>query len=382
VALFAALVLRAPVLAAPRDACATLAAAVDGAPRGAVFLASYPGTAVRELKDAAFLYDNAVAAIALVGCGDAGQARRIGDAMLVAQAHDRFWHDGRLRNGYLAGGVTTPVKLAGWWDGAQNRWVEDRYQVSSDTGNLAWAMLALLALDRATHSARYRDGAVKLGAFAEQWRDARGGFAGGAFGHEPSPQRLTWKSTEHNTDLAAAYRALAAATGDTRWRRDAQAAEGLVRRLWDARCRCLDAGTGLDGVTPNRLLALDAQVFPLLAFVDRPHGRGVLGTLRARLGRGGGYAYSEASTGVWTEGTAQAQLLFVLMGRASDAAASARGVAAQRAPDGWYYASNITAATGFQLDTDPTAPRSYFHITALAPTAWAALAERRFDPLR
>ena len=40
------------------------------------------------------------------------------------------------------------MKLSGWWDDKQNRWVEDPYQVGSDTGNMAWAMLALLALAR------------------------------------------------------------------------------------------------------------------------------------------------------------------------------------------------------------------------------------------
>ncbi|MBV9044078.1 MAG: hypothetical protein JO294_03065, partial [Alphaproteobacteria bacterium] len=96
-------------------------------------------TTTRELKDAAFVYDNAVAVTALVACHEIRRARRIGDALLFALDHDRYWHDGRLRNAYLAGAVTNPVKLPGWWDTQQNGWAEDRYQVGSDTGNLAWA---------------------------------------------------------------------------------------------------------------------------------------------------------------------------------------------------------------------------------------------------
>ncbi|MEJ1969072.1 MAG: hypothetical protein WDN03_10650 [Rhizomicrobium sp.] len=371
---------REAVAAAPSP-CAYLAAQVDAGPAGPILLASYPGTTIRELKGAAFVYDNAAAAIALVGCGDVARARRIGDALLFAQVHDRFWRDGRLRNAYAAGAVAAPVKLAGWWDGALNRWVEDRYQVGSDTGNQAWAMLALLVLDRVAGDRHYRAGAARLGAWLERWRDDRhDGFGGGAFGHEPSPDTLTWKSTEHNTDLAAAYRALAAATGDRRWRTDARAAEVLVRRLWLPGCACFAAGTGLDGVTPNRLLALDAQIWPLLALADTARYRGVLATLTRRLATSGGYAYGEGRDGLWTEGTAQAALLMSLLGRSGEAAPLAHTIARMRTADGGYYASDRSAPTGFMLETDPTKRREYFHIPALAPAAWATLATRRFNP--
>jgi hypothetical protein len=371
-----------PAAAAP-TACAALAAKLDAAPRGPVFLASYPDTAIRELKDAAFTYDNAVATVALIGCGDAARARRVGDALLFATDNDRFWHDGRLRNAYLAGAVAKPVKLAGWWDDKQNRWVEDRYQVGSDTGNMAWAMLALLALDRATHDPRYRAGAVRIAQWTLQRRDARGpgGFTGGVFGHEPNPDVLRWKSAEHNTDLAAAYAALATATGDKRWLAPARAAQAFVHAMWMSACKCFAVGTGEDGVTLNRYLALDAQVWPLLALPGAARYRIVLATLNTRLAQSGGYAYSEARDGLWTEGTAQAALLMELLGRKKDAARLARVLAAMRTPNGGFYASGTPALpTGFMLDTDPTKPRAYFHIPALAALAWAGLAERGFDP--
>jgi hypothetical protein len=367
-------------IAAPPTPCAYLATRIDAAPSGPVFLASYPGTTIRELKDAAFLYDNAAASIALVGCGDIPRARRIGDAILIALDHDRYWHDGRLRNGYAAGAVATPVKLAGWWDTRQNMWVEDRYQVGSDTGNMAWAMLALLALDRMSNDPRYRAGAMRIGAWVERWRDRRG-FTGGTFGHEPTPDVLTWKSTEHNTDLAAAFRALAATTGDAHWREPANAAEGFVRTMWTRACNCFVVGTGEDGATPNPFLALDAQVWPLLALPDSTQYGGVLATLQSRLNQSGGFAYSQAREGLWTEGTAQAALLMRSVGRNAQADALDHAIAAMRTPDGGYYAASTQALpTGFMLQTDPTKPRVYFHIPALAAAAWAALAERRFNP--
>lgn len=131
------------------SACGYLAGLIDKAPpSGPLFLPSYPTVESGPLHGAAYLYDNAVAAIALVGCGEQDKAYRIGSAILWAIDNDRTWHDGRLRNAYAAGVVANgPVKLPGWWDNTQNKWLEDRYQVGSDVGNMAWAMLALLSID-------------------------------------------------------------------------------------------------------------------------------------------------------------------------------------------------------------------------------------------
>jgi len=204
----------------------------------------------------------------LVGCGEQDKAYRIGSALLWAIDNDRTWHDGRLRNAYAAGVVANgPVKLPGWWDNTQNKWLEDRYQVGSDIGNMAWAMLALLSIDDVSTGSRFRDGAARLGTWVAQWADTRGtgGFTGGTFGHEPTPEVRTWKSTEHNTDLAAAFGLLAIRTGDSRWRDMATTAEHFVNAMWDPACACFAAGTAEDGVTRNPIVALDAQVWPLTA---------------------------------------------------------------------------------------------------------------------
>ena len=367
------------------SACATLAGLLDAAPAGPVFLASYPTASPGPLHATAFLYDNAATAIALVGCGQAERAQRIGDAILLALDHDRFWHDGRLRNGYAAGSATgEPVKLAGWWDDARKRWQEDRYQVGSDSGNMAWAMLALLALDRVAADRRYRDGAVRIGLWLTRRQDSRGagGFAGGTFGHEPAPEAVGWKSTEHNADLAAAFGRLAEATGDPGWRGKAATAERFVDAMWDSACACFASGTTDDGVTRNPILALDAQVWPLLAIpAESQRTAAVLGTTERRLRTMGGFAYSEASGGPWTEGTAQMTLLLQLLGDAAQATALGSEIEAVRAPDGEYYAAaQQELPTGFMLQTDPGKPRLYLHLPHLGATAWVALTERRFNP--
>lgn len=375
------LVCAIPARAAEPDTCAYLTKQMEMRPGGAVFLPSYPTARDVALKDAAYLYDNAVSAMALVGCGKPVQARRIGDAILFALNNDRFWKDGRLRNAYLAGRVTQPpVKLVGWWEPKQNVWAEDRYQVSSDSGNMAWAILALLAVHEVSSDARYRDGAARIGAMLLRW-DSKKGFTGGVQGHEPKPQMLSWKSTEHNTDIAAAFAGLAQATGDKAWFERAKSAKQFVDSMWRADCRCFAAGTGLDGVTPNPLLALDAQLWPLMALagVNARHGEAAR-TAQQKLSQSGGLAYSEGSKGLWTEGTAQAVLYFRLAGDTVAAGKYEAAVRGMRQKDGGYLASSTTATTGFRLESDPTQPRQYFRIPHLAAAAWAALAEKSYNP--
>jgi hypothetical protein len=336
--------------AAPENACAHLIQLIDAAPAGPVFLASYPTAEPGPLAGTAFLYDNAVAALALIGCGERARAERIGQAILWAQANDRFWKDGRLRNAYAAGAIAvTPVKLSGWWDKQQNRWLEDRYQVGSDVGNQAWALLALLALDKPGPATPYRAGAARIADWIAQWRDGRGagGFTGGVIGHEPSPEPRRWKSTEHNTDLTAAFTVLADRTGEAKWRDMAGQARHFVESLWTADCGCFPAGTGDDGVTPNPTLSLDGE--------DR--------------------------NGIWTEGTAQVALLQRKLGNKDRSGALIAVVESQRSPEGGYFASSVAGLpTGYGLESDPTKPRLYFRLPHLGAASWAALAETGFDP--
>lgn len=374
-----------PLYAAADDACEHLRDLMPLLARGPVLLASFPNVEEGPLHDSAFVYDNAVAALALIGCGDVAAARRIGDALLIALDRDRFWHDGRLRNAYAAGKVKDdrPTRLPGWWDDAQQRWLEDRYQVGSDTGNMAWAMLALLGLEQHTGDAKYRTGAARIGAWILAHRDPRGiaGFTGGTFAHEPEPERIRWKSTEHNTDLAAAFAALR--RGDAaRWREPAQTAAQFVAAMWDAQRNCFVTGTGDDGATINPIIVLDAQIWPLLALpgATRQYAA-ALDCARDRLSFEEGYAYSEVRDGLWTEGSAQALLLFELLGRKADAQRLRKAIERQRAPDGGYYASSKQQLpTGFMLATDPLQPRLYYRLPHLGAVAWVALAERRFNP--
>lgn len=372
--------------AEPPDACAYIEKQFDAKSSGPIFLPSYPTVAQGPLHASAFLYDNSVAVIALIGCGKIDMARRIGDAILIALDKDRFWHDGRLRNAYLAGPVDRqqPIKLGGWWDNTQQRWLEDRYQVGSDNGNMAWAMLALLALDTTGPDPKYRLGAQRIGKWVATWRDDRGsgGFTGGTFAHEPKPSVIQWKSTEHNTDLAAAFSRLAQVSSDADWRELSKTATQFVAAMWDPARLYFATGTGDDGVTINPFVVLDAQVWPLLAIPDAAQQYAtVISSAKKQLSINGGFAYSEVRDGVWTEGSAQMLLLFELLGRKDEASKLRAAIKRQRTPDGGYYASSTSRLpTGFMLDTDPSQPRVYYRLSHLGAVAWVALAERRFNP--
>ena len=367
------------------SACQHLRGLFSPLGRGPLLLASFPTAEKGPLYNSAFLYDNAVAATALVGCGDPALAQRIGDALLLALDQDRFWHDGRLRNAYAAGAIKKgePLKLPGWWDADQQRWLEDRYQVGSDSGNMAWAMLALLALDKASGNAAYRAGAARIGQWVATQEDRRGipGFTGGTFAHEPEPERVRWKSTEHNTDLAAAYAQLAQFDPE-RWRMRARLAAQFVAGMWDAKRNCFATGTGDDGIAINPIIVLDAQAWPPLAVPDvARHTPAALQCAREWLSFEGGYAYSEVRDGVWTEGSAQMLLLLKLAKRDAEAAQLRKVIEKQRTPEGSYYASGAQRLpTGFMLATDPLQPRLYFRLPHLGAVAWVALAEQGFNP--
>ncbi|MGN6549883.1 MAG: hypothetical protein ACTHJ3_08335 [Pararhizobium sp.] len=387
----------APALAAPLDAtaakrlCSTLAANVDAIRgTGPALVRSYaPGPNEAEvpgpLKDAAFVYDNALAAIALVGCDRTKEARRIADAIVFAQTHDRHYHDGRIRNAYRAGPIDkAPVALAGFWDKSQNRWLEDGYQAGTAVGNVAWAALALLQVHEATHDQRYLDAAERMMAWIDgNALDKRepAGFTGGYSGFEPKPVRLTWKSTEHNIDVMAAAHWLGALTGDARWKRMETTARGFVQAMFTP-------GKGFQiGTTPENQpagygnIVLDVQLWPSLALRQQPaQWRSALDVAKEKLAVDGGFDFNSDRDGMWTEGTAQAAASFAKAGRTKQAGRYLAAAMAQAAPDGWLYATGRDRITTGLTTGPDNEPFYYFRRPHLGATAWAALAALGKDP--
>jgi hypothetical protein len=350
-------------------------AAMAAAPAGPVLLNSFvvePGPAKSDFDttqaNAAYVYDNALAGLLLLAAGDRDNAARIGEALAIAQNGDRFYKDGRLRNAYMAGAMTAPAKLPGWWDTKTQQWHEDPYQVGSQTGPVAWAMLLWAALGQ--HNAANRAG---------DWLDDQlrttSGYFGGFYGFEPNPLKLTWQSTEQNTDLVTAFAKLGRAE-------DSAHAQNFVAAMFDPATGLFGAGTAPDG-RKNPLLAADAGTWPYLAGIGTP--QSAL-TAVEKLRHGDGVGFSAASGGIWLEGTAFAALALARQ-NSKLAQNFTATIAANIAPSGYVYATvTPTLSTGLTVGPSlqpgiPAQKFNYYRRPALAPTAWAGLAGLNINPL-
>lgn len=342
---------------------------------GPVLLNSYlvkhgPGAGDFDLTqaNAAYVYDNALAGLLLLAAGHRDAALRIGQALALAQAHDRKFTDGRLRNCYAAGVMTRPAKLAGFWDAKAGRWAEDPYQVGTDTGPVAWAMLLWIALGM--HAP-----AAAAGRFLDTALRAPRGYYGGFYGFDPSQQRLLWQSTEQNLDLAVAFQALGRA-------QDAAHAATFVHTMHDAKTNRFYAGCAPDG-SINQLLAADAGIWPYLAGLgDAASALNAIKTLQ----QGNGIGFSAASHGIWLEGTGFAALALHKMGNALSGGFMAT-IGRNISPDGYVYATvapmlstGLTVGPAVQKNA-PALPFNYYRRPALSTTCWAGLAARGVNPL-
>jgi hypothetical protein len=368
-----------------------------GDPSSALLLSSYRTERAIEgvpelspsLANVAFVYDNALAGIALLACGDTASATRIADAVALAVERDPLYTDGRVRNGYRAGPMVDgkPV-LAGYWDAGKNQWIADAYQVSTATGNVAWAALLLLNVSRAlpSPSPRYTEATARLLGWIEQRARATidpDGYQGGWYGWDNAQTAQTWKSTEHNIDIAMAAAWAARGSARPEQARQADVALAFVSRMWSTSEQRFYIGTKTDGATVSTTgSGLDAQLWPLLA---APRGgcawRAGLAWVERNHRFGDGYGFSQQPDGIWTEGSAQAAATLVAVkGAAPDALWQL--LAAQRADNGLYYATpSPRISTGLAIGPDSVgADFFYYRWPHLGATAWIALAATGWNP--
>lgn len=381
----------AALQAGGRAACRAIAAQVEAVPGSApLLLRSYdppapgdPSADEAALATAAFSYDNALAVIALIACDRPAPARRIALALRAAALGEA-----RLRNAYRAGPVDEnglPLPN-GWWDADASRWVEDAYQMGTATGNVAWTALAMLAMAARDDDPAWRGAAARLAEWTiTHTADPRGdgGFDGGLHGFDAAPQRLTWKSTEHNVDLAAVFGLLARGADAERWRAQADAARRFVAAQWDEDQGRFRVGTQADGVTPNESTSgLDAQLWPLLLDSPTPVWWRALAWAERMHGVRGGFDFNADRDGVWSEGTAQAILVYRRAGRGREARAAYAELPPVRSASGYLDATDRPSiTTGLAVHPDSaTDDFRYYRRPHLGATAWLVLGAYRFNP--
>ena len=382
---------------APR-LCGALAQAVDQAGGGrdlpslAVSYLSGPNDEhmPAPLAQSAFTYDNAVAAISLVACGDVQRASRIGDAFLAASVHDRTFGDGRLRNAYRAGVLKAEAPtLPGWWDMQHKLWAEDAYQDGTSSGNVAWAGLALLTLYQATDDGRYRDGAQALLHWIVQ--NAGGGpdtsgYTGGFDGFDSSQTRLLWKSTEHNIDILALAIWLHSLDGDAISAKAAASSRAFLDSMFDAGEGSFRLGTTVDGsAQTTQHVALDTQLWPSLVIGNPPRDwHRAVAYAETHLAVPGGFDFNEDRDGLWVEGTAQAAVTFAALGQTETADRLISSIAQQCSPSGLLFATReARISTGLAIGPASREPDFfYYRRPHLGATAWGVLAALRWNPFQ
>ena len=318
--------------------------------------------------NAAYVYDNALAGLLLLAAGHKPEALQIGHALALAQAHDRKFNDGRLRNSYAAGPMATPAKLPGFWNTKTNQWDEDPYQVGTDTGPVAWAMLlwAALGMDKPANEA---------GNFLDEQLRAPRGYFGGFYGYDSNQQKLTWESTEQNLDLAVAFMKLGRAE-------DAAHARAFVKAAYDTKSGVFKTGLAVNG-KPGAMVAADAGIWPYLAGLgDAASAQRAIAVLR----HGAGIGFSDASSGIWLEGTAFAALALKRMHNPL-AAAFLQTVSANLSPQGYVFATvEPMLSTGLKVGPSlqrgvPEQAFNYYRRPSLSATSWAGLAALGVNPL-
>jgi hypothetical protein len=370
--------------------CAPLADAVTSQAAGAnaVFVRSYEhgedeSRLPAGLASTAFVYDNALASIALVACGNVTSATTIGNALSRAVRNDRSFPDGRIRNAYRAGpvGEGAPA-LPGWWDDKQKIWAEDAAQDGTSTGNVAWAALALLTLHQATKQESFLADAKRLIDWEIVNTSSGSGFRGGFHGYDPQQVRLTWISTEHNVDVYAAAAWLFRLTGEQKYADAASEARRFLERAFASNHFLL--GTKPDGsLADSGMLALDVQLWPWMALPDAPaQWRSALDFAATHLAVKDGFDFNGDRDGLWVEGTAQASLAYRIAGDPRRSAQLLMTLETNRTPSGFLNATReARVSTGLSLDPTKTeADFFYFRRPHLGATAWATLAALAWNP--
>lgn len=343
------------------------------------------------MRNVAFVYDNALTLLAFLSKGEEDDLRRakiLADSLVYALENDRYFNDGRLRNAYMSGDLMTPpgwringkyntVRIPGYWSRKDNKWYEDEFCVSTHTGNMAWAMIALISAYEHLRDKKYLLAVEKLGEWIEKnTKDSKGygGFTGGYEGWEGSQRKLTYKSTEHNIDLYVAFWRLYEKTGKIKWRDLALHAKKFVEGMWDEKEGRFFTGTKEDGITINKnVIPLDVQAWSILAFPQEKKYQRALKYVEENFKVKGGFDFNTDRDGIWYEGTAFMACAYNLIKEDKKAQNLIKLIENSQLESGAIPASSIDGlTTGFNW--------KYFYCGHIGATSWYIFAKLKINP--
>lgn len=369
------------------------------------------------IANAAQVYDQALVLLAFLARGQPDDLRRadlIAQALLEAQHKDRTYRDGRLRNAYASGELLDPhsdtTRIPAAYDRTAGRSLEDENAVGSDTGNMAWAALALVQAHilLPKHAGEsYLSAALSLARWIvnnTKVDDSLGGFAAGVHGFESATgvsrgqQRKTYRATEHNLDLDALFGHLAEVTGrDTSegqyWSAQAAHARKFVDKMRNDNAdeHYLWTGTGPGTTINTSVIPLDVQTWSVLR-TRQPmnYSRALDWALENCHETGHRDAFDfncKDGDGVWWEGTAQLAAALRWLKRDREAMPIlARLREAQlrdrTAAGALPAASRCGLTTGFDMSfrSGRTIPWLYPNWPHIGATAWFIFAALRINP--
>lgn len=350
----------------------------------------------------AYLYDNALAAIALSYAGAQTNAETVADAIVFAQENDRTFQDGRLRNAYISGDPKSDsgrsivagrvsIRLPGFWQ--DGHWQEDYQTVSTSTGNMAWAILGLCRVaEHATteRQSEYQAAAVRAADFVLGLKSDSGGFTAGYEGWDDVQTKVGYKSTEHNITLISAFTALAEAIREDEpekaagYAAAAEHAKAFVLSMYDEELACFYTGTEEDGKTVSTgIIPLDANSLAVLALGSdlKEPGR-TLAFVEERMTVGAGFDFSTGDLdGIWNEGTAQMAVCYYVLNYAEKEEAVMAYLKTQMAADGSIPAADRDGvSTGFAISGTELL-WEYNNVQSISATGWFAFAQMEKNPL-
>jgi hypothetical protein len=369
------------------------------------------------LHNSAQIYDQAVVLLAFLARhepDDLQRAELLARALVEAQHKDRTFKDGRLRNAYAGGELIDPdlgtTRLPGSYDWSAHRFVEDENAVGTDTGDMAWAALALVQahallpkragdpfLDAATALARWIVVNTKV-------EDPLGGFSGGVQGFERAAgvpegqQRRDYRSTEHNIDLAALFARMAATASDTeesrQWAAEMTHARSFVDKMRADGGNASPYWTGTSGGAGMEInksvVPLDVQTWSVLGTRAPGQSTGALDwalTNCTESGRRDAFDFNcHDGDGAWWEGTAQVAAALRWLKRGNDAEPMLARLRAAQLKDtpaagALPAASRCGLTTGFSHKRNgKTVPWVYTNWPHIGATGWFIFAALGANP--